>query len=84
MNKYDEYMNRFRIKGNGTLLDIFKQKTKKMDGSETDTDKKRKIRLQLLERYYGEMREQPEFDEEEYQAMVDELTEFVKKADAKK
>lgn len=84
MSKYDEYMKRFRIKGNGTLLDIFMQKTKKMDGSETDTDKKRKIRLQLLERYYGEMRKQPGFDEEEYQAMVDELTEFVKKADVQK
>lgn len=83
-SEYDKYMERFYITGHGTLLDVFNRETKNLDQSVTDTDKRLKKRLEILRRYYGEIKTQKDFNEEEYETIVCEFEKFVRDAETQK
>lgn len=78
---YDEYLKRFYIKTKGNLYELFKNETRVLDDSATDTNKKLKKRLDLLEKYYEEIKVQKSFDEEEYQNVIEYLRKIIKDAE---
>ena len=66
---------------NNTLLDIYKRETSKLDGSATDTNKRLKIKLNILEKYVAIIGKDENYNDEDYQTVIDDLKDKIKESE---